>query len=146
MLDKELSNHGVIYAETFDSKVITFELVMIDNEYYLKMDKYPDIVKRLVLRPNFWAIFYEGNYIDCRSYTKIKNPSTKGSLVKEYYIDPVLFPKLVKSGALMYTTAMADLYDLPREYARDIEYHKNDYKNTHSKQKVLSRWKDGQFN
>lgn len=144
MLDETLSNEGMIYALTYDEKVISFSVVKYDDAYYLKMDKNPNLVRRLVIRPNFWVFFCEGNYMDCRSITRTQD--SKGSLVKEFYIDPVIFPKLVKSQTITYSAGMADLYDLPREKARDAQFHKNDYKRTDSKEKVLTKLKNGIFN
>ena len=61
-------------------------------------------------------------------------------------IDPGIFNILIDNNLISYSKSVADLYDLPVSYSRDILYHSNDYKRTKSKELVLSKMKQGVFN
>src|SRR5574344_681659 len=144
MLDESLNKYNMIVVETFDEAVYAFDVIKEEDSYYLKFDSIQKKIRRLVIKPDFWLFFEDNIYTTFK--TILRNQRKESTLVKEFYIDPAIFKELVSRGIITYTVGMADLYGFPREYARDYKYHKADYKRTDSKEKVLTKLKNGQFN
>lgn len=144
MFDESLSNYNMIVVETFNEKAYAFNIIKSGEDYYLQFDNMIKSIKKLIIKPDFWVFFEDGTYTSFRAI--LKSQKQESTLAKEYYIDPAIFKKLVSRGIITYTFGMADLYNFPRQYARDYEYHKSDYKRTKTKEKVLTKLRNGEFN
>lgn len=144
MFDDSLKDKNMIIIETFNDDAYVFDIIKINDEYFLTFNNMKQKIKKLVIRPNFWIFFEDGSYDDFKYILKsIKQELT---LIKNYYIDPTIFQKLVMDDVITYTIGVADMYDLPKKYAKDYEYHHNDYSRKDSKEKVLTKLKNGIFN
>lgn len=146
MLDQELRGTNALIVETFDNNSHVFYCIEEDGLHYFKMEGDSRLITRLIIKPDLWVFFKNGGYDHGVSLLKPIIPSIKKNLAMNFYIDPDIFDDLIKDGLISYSKAMADLYNLPISYSRDIQYHRNDYKRTKNKEMVLSKMKQGVFN
>lgn len=146
MLDETFSGSRSIVVESFDYNCHWFELVDINDEYYLKYEYDSKLITKLVIKPDLWVIYKDGGYEHGINLLKPINLSQKKVLSMEFHIDPEIFDTLIENKLISYSKAMADLYDLPVEFSRDYLYHHRDYKHSKNKELVLEKWKNGIFN
>ena len=146
MLDETLSGSNMIVVDTFDYNSHLFQLVFDDDKYYLKSEYSPRYISKLIIKPNLWVFFKDGGYEEGVKLLKPVDLNRKKVLAMNFNIDPTIFNILVENNIISYSTAMADLYNLPVSYSRDREYHHNDYKRTKTKEKILTKLKSGIFN
>lgn len=146
MLDENLRGTNALVVETFDENCHVFNLVEKGNAFFLQLENMPIAIQRLIIKPQLLAFFVDEG-IEYGSYLlKPLNFYVKKNLARNYYIDPMIFHTLVNYKLISYSKAMADLYELPAAYSRDIKYHHNDYKRTCNKQQVLQKLRQGHFN
>ena len=146
MLDETLRSTNALVVETFDENCHVFYLVSKEEKLFLQLENTSNYIKRLIIKPDLWVFFEEAGYEHGTRLLKPLNSDLKKILAKNYYIDPDIFYKLIDHKLISYSKAMADLYDLPVAYSRDIKYHHNDYKRTGNRQKVLQKLRQGYFN
>lgn len=146
MLDDNLRGTKILLAETFDNNSHIFYLVKNEDTYYLQYENIPKLITKLVIKPDLWAFYKDGGYEHGVHLLKPIITSKNKVLVMNYYIDPGIFHILVNQGLISYSKAMADLYQLPIAYSRDIKYHHADYKRSKNKELVLERMRNGLFN
>lgn len=145
MLDENLRGTNALVVETFDDNCHVFHLVEKKDTLFLQLENTTSYINKLIIKPDLWIFFDEG-YEHGTRLLKPLNPNLKKILAKNYYIDPTIFHILINHELISYSKAMADLYDLPVAYSRDIKYHHKDYKNTRNKQQVLQKLRQGHFN
>ncbi len=146
MLDENIRGTNAVIVETFDNNCHVLSLVSINGQYYLQHDQDSKLITKLIIKPDFWAFFKHGGYTNGVDMLKPVFNSCKKILAMNYYIDPNIFEILIDSDLISYSKAMADLYDLPVSYSRDVKYHHNDYKRTKNKELVLNKMRQGIFN
>lgn len=146
MLDETLSGTNMLVVDTFDYNSHLFQLVFDNNKYYLKSEYDPRLITKLIIKPNLWVFFKDGGYEEGTTLLKPVDLNKKKVLAMNFSIDPSIFELLVNNDIISYSKAMADLYNLPVAYSRDVKYHHNDYKRTKTKQLVLNKQKRGIFN
>lgn len=146
MLDEELSGTNYMIVKTFDNNNHIFNYVEEDGLNYFKIDTDSRLISRIIIKPDLWVFFKDGGYEHGIKLLNSTNNLKTNGLVSNCYIDPNIFNNLVNKGLISYSKAMADLYDLPTIYSRDIKYHQNDYKRTKNKELVLSKMRQGIFN
>jgi len=146
MLDEELRGTNAMIVETFDGNNHVFYFVKYDNKYYLKYEGDSKLITKLIIKPDLWVFYKDGGYEHGVNLLKPVFSTDKKVLAMNYYIDPNIFKNLIDSDMISYSKAMADLYDLPVPYSRDVKFHHNDYKRTNSKELVLSKMRQGIFN
>lgn len=146
MLDETLRGTNALVVETFDDNCHVFYLVQKGNKFFLQLENTVDYIKKIIMKPDLWIFFEENGYEHGTQLLKPLNPNLKKILAKNYYIDPDIFATLMDWKLISYSKTMADLYDLPVAYSRDIKYHLNDYKRTDNKQKIIHKLRKGNFN
>lgn len=146
MLDETLRGTNALVVETFDDNCHVFYLIKRENKLFLQLENTSTYIKKLIIKPDLWIFFEKSGYEHGTRLLRPLNQKEKKILAKNYYIDPGIFPTLVSYELISYSKAMADLYDLPIIYSRDIKYHHNDYKRTGNKQMVLQKLRQGYFN
>lgn len=146
MLDETLRGMNALVVETFDENCHVFYLVKKKDKFFLQLENTTSYIKKLIMKPDSWIFFEENGYEHGTRLLRPLDSSQKKILAKNYYIDPAIFHTLIDHKLISYSKAMADLYDLPVAYSRDIKYHCNDYKHTNNKQKVLRKLRQGHFN
>lgn len=144
MLDESLKGKNIIIIETFDEEAYVFDVIEKGNRYFLKLDIFEKLIQQLVIKPNFLVSSEDGFHYDLKEI--LKKRGEEPTYIKNCYIDPTLLQKLAEKYVITYTIGTADMYDLPHEYAKDYEYHYNDYSRKNSKEKVLTKLKSGIFN
>lgn len=146
MLDDDLIGTNLLVVQTFDNNNFIFDLIKQDNLYYFKLFNDSRLITRIIIKPDLWIFFKDGGYEHGSTLLKPISNSKNTMLISNCFIDPDIFMILIDNNLISYSKGMADLYDLPVSYSRDIKYHKNDYKRTKNKELVLSKMKDGNFN
>lgn len=146
MLDESLRGTNAIVIETFDNNCHVFHLVNNNDQYYLQYDNDNRIITKLVIKPDIWIFYKDGGYDHGVNMLQPIIKSERKVLAMNFYIDPDIFNILIDSNLISYSKAMADLYELPVSYSRDIKYHHNDYKRTKTKKLVLANLRQGKFN
>ncbi len=148
MLDLELKGTKKIVVETFDNNFHTFQLVDDADRPYFTLESCPNHIIRLLIKPDLWVYFENGGYEHGVRLLKPLDYRVKKVLAREFLIDPSIFHFLVNHKLISYSKGMADLYQLPIAYSRDIQYHHNDYKRKEQgrKEKVLTKLRTGDFN
>lgn len=146
MLDKNLIGTKVIVVETFDKNCHVFYLIKDNDHYYLQLENNSKLINRLIIKPDLWVFYKDGGYDQGTKLLKPLDTFEKKVLAMNYYIDPEIFHILINNYLISYSKAMADLYQLPIAYSRDIKYHHADYKRTKNKKLVLEKMKNGNFN
>ena len=148
MLDETLRGTNALVVETFDENCHIFYLVEREKKFFLQLENTSNYIKKLIMKPDLWIFFEEDGYEHWTRLLKPLDSSQKNVLAKNYYIDPTIFHTLINYKLISYSKAMADLYDLPIVYSRDIGYHHNDYKRQRNskKEKVLEKLRSGKFN
>ena len=146
MLDDILRGTNVIVVETFDHNYHVFSLIKDNQQFFLQLKSNPKLITKLVIKPDLWVFFKEGGYEHGVKLLKPIDQNMKKVLAKDYLIDPDIFDLLIQNNLISYSKAMADLYELPNMFCRDIKYHSNDYKRSKSKELTLMRMKHGIFN
>lgn len=146
MLDENLKGSKALVVETFDNNCHVFNLVNINEQYYLQYDNDNRIITKLVIKPDLWVFYKDGGYDHGMNLLKPIMKSERKVLAINFYIDPDIFNILIDSNLISYSKAMADLYQLPVSYSRDVKYHHNDYKRTKTKSLVLAKMSKGNFN
>ncbi len=144
MLDNELRSTQSIIIETNDYNNHVFSLVQKDEQSYLRYEQSEIFINLLVIKPNIKIFFEDGNYEDGKNF--FPSYLSNKVLVTNIFIDPDIFLKLIADRMISYSKAMADLYSLPVDYSFDIRYHRQDYKRSKNKEKVLTKLKTGHFN
>jgi len=146
MLDEELRGTNAMIVETCDNNNHVFYLVNEDNKNYLKYEDNPQLISKLIIKPDFWAFFKDGGYEHGIKLLKSLPNFNIKLLATNYYIDPNIFELLINSNLISYSKAMADLYELPVSCSFDIKHHLNDYKRKKTKNLVLEKMRKGIFN
>lgn len=135
MLDERLAGTGIIEAVLDNGDIYHFIYDDVNDELMFKEKM--QVIDFLVMRPNPFIV---GERLE-RLKRKGDDP-----LVMDYHIDPEVVSKLVQGRKVKYSTFCADLYELPRDSAFDIQYHKRDYKRSKNKELILAQAKAGKFN
>ncbi len=148
MLDSKLEGTKTIVVETFDDNCHVFQVVEDADKPYLILENCPNRITHLLIKPDLWAYFENVGYEHGVCLLKPLDCQAKKVLAREFLIDPSIFHFLVNHKLISYSKGMADLYQLPVAYSRDIKYHHNDYKRKEQgrKEKVLAKFKTGDFN
>lgn len=146
MLDNNFKGTNAIVVETFDDNNHVFYFITSGDEAYLRYENDIKLIKRLIIKPNFIVFYVDDSFEYGVDLLKPCLPKENKILVKEFSIDPNIFHNLIKHNLISYSKGMADLYNLPVVYSSDIKYHHNDYKRTGNKEKVLSKFREGNFN
>lgn len=148
MLDENLRSTNALVVETFDNNCHVFEFVSDMDRPYLILENDSKHITQLVIKPDLWVYFENGGYEHGTKLLKPLDCQAKKVLAKDFFIDPAIFHSLVNYKLISYSKAMADLYQLPVAYSRDIGYHHNDYKRKEpgKKEKVLAKLREGSFN
>lgn len=134
---------GRFNAVTFDDQVYEF---VVDNEGYIYCDAIVKdrAIKRLIMKPNFEAIFVNGGWISCDCLARMNGG--RKSLIKSFNISPQLVRDLALNWNIIYSTDMACLYELDPEYAYDKDYQTRAFKYVKNPAKRLVKQKQGIFN
>lgn len=146
MLDNELCGTDSIVVETQDLNNHVIKLVRSYDRLYLKLENEDRLIRKLVIKPNMWLYFLDGSYDTSINLIKPCHSNLERALAFEFSIDPLIFNELIDNDLISYSKGVADLYDLPPVYARDIKYHHRDYKWSRNKEKVLKKLRSGNFN
>lgn len=146
MLDENLRGTNMIVVDTFDYNSHVFELILKNSNHYLKFEQNENLIKRLIIKPDFWVYFQDGGYEHGVKLLKPLDPKSDKVLARDFNIDPEIFSTLVVENLISYSTAMADLYGFDPNFSRDYSYHRRDYKNRKNKEQVLQKLKEGYFN
>lgn len=137
MFSEEYLKTGIFVAKAFDETIYQFIYNRETKQFYSCDNK--KIIRRLVLKPNPWIYYEDGQF-------EIFATCRRKSIIQDYIIDPDVFYDLVSCGKIVYSKMVADMYDLPIEYAYDKEYHTRDYKHSKNKMLVLNNLRNGNFN
>lgn len=146
MLDDKLKGTKMIVVDTFDYNSHVFELFSENEQYYLKFEQDPRLIKKLIIKPDILVFFQNGGYEQGVNLLRPINPTTSKVLAMDFNIDPNIFDVLIQERLISYSTAMADLYDFDSKLSSDYVYHQRDYKHKKNKQQVLQKLRNGQFN
>lgn len=146
MLNEELRGTKVVLVQTFDNNCHIFSLVKDRDQYYLKYENDSRLIKKMVIKPDFWVFYKDGGYEQGVDLLKPIISQYSKVLSMNYDIDPEIFEILINSRLISYSKAMADLYNFDERYSSDYKYHRRDYKHSKNKQLVLEKQRKGIFN
>ena len=146
MIDNELKGSKSIVVQTFDYNCHVFNLISDNNQYYLMYENDSKLITKLIIKPDLWVFYKDGGYDHGIKLLKPLNPFENKVLSMDFSIDPEIFNISINNELISYSKAMADLYQFPIAYSKDIKYHHNDYKRSKNKNLILSNMKQGKFN
>lgn len=151
MMDEKLIGTGIVIAQAFNGKEYQFTL----NESNRLVIDLPSIgkieVSRILIKPDFWLIGLDNFRLTLDTYLRYRHMDSicskePSDLIKNYLVDPNIVDELAKSGVIMYSREMAELYDLPNEFSYDLQYNRSAFKWAKKKGKILEKQKQGIFN
>ena len=146
MLDESLRSTNTMVVETFDNNCHVFNLISSNNKHYFQYENIKKYIDKIIIKPDLWVFYVNGGYEQGVKLLKPIFKNVKKVLARNFYIDPEIFNTLIKEGLIVYSKAMADLYDLPIEFSKDYSIHTRDYKHSKNKELVLTKLKNGIFN